>query len=77
MFKKKAKLFTTANLNAGWFLISIDTALWLKKSYGIKEITINTVSNYSSFNLFNILLRFKNLNIYPLHNGTTLQFDHW
>ncbi len=64
MFKKKAKLFTTANLNAGWFLISIDTALWLKKSYGIKEITINTVSNYSSFNLFNILLRFKNLNIY-------------
>lgn len=64
MFKKKAKLFTTANLNAGWFLISIDTALWLKKSYGIKEVTINTVSNYNSFNLFNILLRVKNLKIY-------------
>ena len=64
MIKKKAKLFTNATLNAGWFLISIDTALWLKKSYGIKEVTINTVPNYSSFNLFNLLLRIKNLNIY-------------
>ena len=62
--KKKANLYTSASLNASWLLISIDTALWLYKSDGFKKITINCISNYNPINLFNLLLRLKNLSSY-------------
>ena len=61
---KKATLYTPASLNGGWLLISIDTALWLHKSSGCKDITIKSVSNQKMFNFFNLLLRFKNLSSY-------------
>ena len=61
---KKATLYTSALLNGSWLLASIDTALWLHKSDGYKQVNINCVSNISIFNLFNILLRFKNLSSY-------------
>lgn len=65
---KKATLYTPAALNGGWLLISIDTALWLHKSAGFEQITIKTVSNLSTFNFFNLLLRFKNLSSYLTKN---------
>ena len=61
---KKATLYTSALLNGSWLLASIDTALWLHKSDGYKQVNINCVSNINIFNLFNILLRFKNLSSY-------------
>ena len=65
---KKATLYTPATLNGGWLLISIDTALWLNKSIGCKDITIKSVSNQKLFNFFNLLLRFKNLSSYLTKN---------
>ena len=60
----KATLYTSARLNGGWLLISIDTALWLHKSKGIKEVKIVTISDYSPFNLYNLILRLKNISVY-------------
>jgi hypothetical protein len=64
MTKKKATLFTTAILKGGWLLICTDIALWLHKSDGYKQITIEQTSNYNPFNLFSLLLRIKNLSSY-------------
>ena len=60
----KAKLYTSALLNGSWLLTSIDTALWLNKLYGFKQVNIICISNYNIFNLFNLFLRFKNLSSY-------------
>jgi hypothetical protein len=51
-------------LNGPWLLITISTALWLHKTDGYKEVTINCVSNYNLFNFFSFLLRLKNLSSY-------------
>ena len=64
MKKKKATLYTSAILNGGWLLICIDIALWLHKSDGYKQITIEQTTNYNPFNLFSLLLRIKNLSSY-------------
>ena len=64
MTKKKAVLYSSAILNGGWLLICTDIALWLHKSDGYKQITIEQTSNYNPFNLFSLLLRIKNLSSY-------------
>jgi hypothetical protein len=65
---KKATLYTSAALNGGWLLISVDAALWLHKSDEYKEITIRCIANYNPLNFFSLLLRFKNLSTYLTKN---------
>ena len=65
---KKATLYTSAILNGSWLLVSIDTALWLHKSDGYKEITICCAANYNPLNFFTLLLRVKNLSTYLTKN---------
>ena len=60
----KVILYTPAALNGGWLLISIDAALWLHKSKGIKEVKILTISDYNPFNIYNLILRLKNISSY-------------
>lgn len=62
--EKKASLYTSASLNGAWLLISIDTAIWLHKQNGFREISVYTIPRYSPFNIFGFLLRFKNLTLY-------------
>ena len=66
--QKKATLYIPATLNGAWLLISIDTALWLHKSDGYKEITICCAANYNPLNFFTLLLRVKNLSTYLTKN---------
>lgn len=66
--RKKATLYIPATLNGAWLLISIDTALWLHKSDGYKEITICCAANYNPLNFFTLLLRVKNLSTYLTKN---------
>jgi len=66
--KKKATLFTSATLNGGWLLITIDTALWLHKSHGFNDITITCCSGYSRLTFFSLLLRLKNFSSYSNMN---------
>jgi hypothetical protein len=67
--KKKASLYTSAVLNGSWFLTSIDTAMWLHKLDGYKEITICCISSYNSpFNFLALLMRLRNLSSYLTKN---------
>jgi len=64
MVKKKTSLYTSATLNGGWLLYTIDIALWLHKSDGYEEVTVNCVSNNNHLNFFRLFLQLKNFSNY-------------
>ena len=59
--KKKGIIYTTAQLNGSWLLMSVDIALWLHKRDGYREIIVNCIPLNRSFNIFNLVMRFKNI----------------
>ena len=61
---KKAALYTSVNLDGSWLPITIDIALWLHKTKGYNNISINCIANYNPLNIFSLLLRIKNISSY-------------